>query len=377
MSRPTILYQGLLASPASWAYVGRGLLTALIELGADVKAISARGFRFDPSFRLPEGLQVVSVRDAHCAATPDVGLGFFHPPNLDRMLGHKKFNLFSWEADRVPPEWINPMREGADFILVPSKFTRQSLVDSGLETERVVVLAHGFDPRFVDQRRPLEDGHVRFLSVAAPHWRKGVRELCQAYRAAFTCQDNVLLHIKTTYDPVHSRRTFPFEISSWNDLLVESGLLDPLAPRVKLDVETLSDACQMEIYRQAHVYVAPTWGESFGLAILEALAHGVPVIATEWSGHVEHFCDGVDWLPYDLRPGENVLYADAPGAHVAIPDVPTLAARMRWHYEFRTASKEMGRRGQAAVSHLTWQNAARQCMQIIGNGSFPDLSISL
>jgi len=365
MIRPTILYQGLLASTASWACVGRGLLTALIELGADVRAISARGFRFDPYYPLPDELRVVSVRDAHRDAIPDVGLGFLHPPNLARLLGRKKFNQFSWEADRIPPAWIEPLRGGADLILVPSQFTCRALVDSGLEADRVAVLRHGFDPRLVKQRRVASGGPLTFLSVAAPHWRKGVRELCQAFRAAFTRQDSVLLHIKTTYDPANSRRRFAFEIPSWQELFAECGLDDRSAPRVKLDMETLTDAGQMEIYSRAHVYVAPTWGESFGLAILEAMASGLPVIATGWSGHTEFFEAGADGVPYDLRPGGDALYEAAPGARIAVPHVATLADRMRWHADHPLESAELGQRGQATISHLTWHNAARRLTHLI------------
>jgi len=367
MSSPKkrILYQGLLASPASWARVGRGLLAALIELGADVQAISSRGFRFDPSFPLPEGLRVVSVGDALHDSEPDIGIGFLHPPYLDRLLGRCKYNLFAWEADRVPPGWIDQLRHGTVITLVPSQFTRQSLIDSGLEPERVAVLHYGFDARFVKPRCPPSQGPFTFLSVAAPHWRKGVRELCQAYRSAFTHQDEVLLHIKTTYDPADSRRRHPFEISSWQNLFAECGLSDASAPTVKLDLATLTDAQQMEIYQSAHVHVAATWGESFGLAILESLASGMPVIATGWSGHTEFVPFNADLVPYELRPGGDALYELAAGARVAVPDVPALAARMRWHFEHPAESAQQGRLGQAAVSHLTWQNAARGLLRLI------------
>lgn len=52
-----------------------------------------------------------------------------------------------------------------------------------------------------------------------------------------------------------------------------SGLLDP--------------AALAELYRNAHVYLAPTVLESFGLAVLEARAAGLPVIAHARSGSAE------------------------------------------------------------------------------------------
>ena len=50
-----ILYQGLLASPASWARVGREYIHAFIELGEEVAAVSIRGFLYEPEFDLPPG----------------------------------------------------------------------------------------------------------------------------------------------------------------------------------------------------------------------------------------------------------------------------------------------------------------------------------
>lgn len=360
-----ILYQGLLQSAASWARVGRGLLSGLLELGVQPQVISARGFRFDSQFELPEGVQAISPRAAHQSEEPDVGLGFLHPPHLDRLLGKKRLNLFSWEADRVPRAWLEPLSTKTNLVIVPSEFTRHALIESGLDESHIAVLPHGFDPNLIQTRTPHDHQTMRYLVVAAPHWRKGVREICQAFRQVFTCQDNVLLHIKTNYDPGKARKRFDFEIPSWQELFETCGLNDRSAPAVHLDVATLGDREQMGLYATADLLVATSWGEAFGLAILESLAHGVPVLTTAWSGHMDFMPDSDDAVPFDLRPAGTALYEPVPDARVAVPQVPALAARMRWHYEHRAESAEIGQQGQSTVTHLTWRNAAQQLLTLV------------
>src|SRR6185295_2786220 len=44
------------------------------------------------------------------------------------------------------------------------------------------------------------------------------------------------------------------------------------------------------LYHEAHCFVLPTRGEGFGMPILEAMATGLPVIVTGYSGHLD-FCN--------------------------------------------------------------------------------------
>ena len=362
-----ILYQGLVSSPASWARVGRGYLGGLIELGAEVAAVSTRGFRYDPEFLLPEGLRQISVAQARRGDPPAIGLGFLHPPNLERLIGRFKANLFVWEADRLPSSWIEPLNRDTDVTLVPSQFTKRAMMTSGVLADKIAVVPYGYQRQHLSNRNT---DHPRdnftYLSIAAPHWRKGIRELLLAYRAAFTSRDDVLLMIKSTYDPGRARRRFPFEIPSWTELLARCGFDDKHAPAVELNLETLTDDQEViALYDRADVYVAPTWGESFGLALLDALATATPVIATGWSAHTEFMPAGPDLIPYQLTEARGEIYESARGAHVAIPDVEALARRMRWHFDHPVQSQELGRTAQDAVAHLTWTAASQHLLGVL------------
>ncbi len=51
------------------------------------------------------------------------------------------------------------------------------------------------------------------------------------------------------------------------------------------------------LFCAAEIVVAPSRGEGFDLPVLEALACGVPVIASDIDVHVEHFADAVEFFP--------------------------------------------------------------------------------
>jgi glycosyltransferase involved in cell wall biosynthesis len=357
----TILYQGLLRSAASWARVGRGLVGALVERGVNVPVVSPRGFGHDPGFALPAGVCEWSPHEAKERGA-QCGLGFLHPPHLGRLLGDYRLNLFVWESDRVPAAWVTSLRQ-VDRVLVPSSFTADALVRSGFPREGLGIVPYGYSvPDGQDRSLPARSSGgaetFRILSIVSPHRRKGVGELLLAYRRAFSAADDVRLELKTTYDPAERKRRFPFEISSWDAALQAAGLRERGAPTVEVSVATLTDAETRFLYSAADLCVQPSWGESFGLAVLEAAALGRPVVTTGWSAPVEFMPPGDDLLPYRLEEAGDALYEPVPGAQVAVPDVDALVDRLRWHYANREASRRLGEEARRAVVDLTWGAAA-------------------
>jgi glycosyltransferase involved in cell wall biosynthesis len=374
-----ILYQGLLRSPASWARVGRGYVAAFLDLGLDCEALQVRGFRHDPGFALPRGLRELSLAEVRARPEPDIGLGFLHPPLVGRLLGRRRCNLFVWEADVVPAAWVQSLDGGVDRVVVPSRFTRDALTRSGMTCAKIVVCPYGHDlgePRLVEPRP--EGRPFTFLAVMAPHRRKGVEVLLEAYRRAFREEDSVLLEIKSTYDPGAGRRRFPFEIPSWGEVLRASGLTSRESPRVEVDLRTVDDMEMTDLYRKADVYVQPSWGESFGLALLEAMASARPALATGWGGHMEFWPFRDDALPYRLESAGDALYESVPGARVAVPDAEALAARLRWHYEHPRESREIGLEARRAVAGMTWQESARRLLAALAGpeGAKPEFRTS-
>jgi glycosyltransferase involved in cell wall biosynthesis len=88
----------------------------------------------------------------------------------------------------------------------------------------------------------------------------------------------------------------------------------------------LADEALWELYRRARCLIVPSlWFEMCPMAILEAMAHGVPVIASRIGGLPELVDDGVTGLLFD--PGDPQDLARAVAALWRDPD---LCRRLGW-----------------------------------------------
>jgi glycosyltransferase involved in cell wall biosynthesis len=63
----------------------------------------------------------------------------------------------------------------------------------------------------------------------------------------------------------------------------------------------------MDLYRQADGFVLPTWGDASGIAIMEAMAAGLPVVSTRVGSLEEVVLHGETGLLVDSGAGEELL----------------------------------------------------------------------
>src|SRR4051812_31636922 len=94
------------------------------------------------------------------------------------------------------------------------------------------------------------------------------------------------------------------------------------APESLTELGYIDDATLLHEYRSAHLLVAPSEAEGFNLPILEAMACGVPVVASDIPVHRDHFQDAALLVPV----ANPEALADAVSALVGDP---SLRARLR------------------------------------------------
>jgi glycosyltransferase involved in cell wall biosynthesis len=115
------------------------------------------------------------------------------------------------------------------------------------------------------------------------------------------------------------------ELQAFDEQL--GGLLH--APNIEIIREFMTEEALAALYGRADALISLHRSEGFGLPMLEALARGVPVVATGWSGNMDFTTpENSILVPYELVP-----VSDAASvyrfSHWAEPDVTTAANGLR------------------------------------------------
>jgi glycosyltransferase involved in cell wall biosynthesis len=220
--------------------------------------------------------------------------------------GHAEVNiLFSWaakgrdgdhnvamcmtEIDPCGAPTVQALNQ-LDAVMTPSTFCKRIFEESGVTVPIYVV------PHYAELEPIREEQHrasFRFLLVFA--WNgpggahKDPRTLIQAYLEAFRDSRDVELVLKCPAP----------ELAALVEELQATDL-----PRITIIRDELSRDGMSALYASCDCYVSPHHAEGIGLPLLEAMAIGLPCIATGYGGNVDFMSDGNSFLlEYDLIPG--------------------------------------------------------------------------
>ncbi len=219
------------------------------------------------------------------------------------------FSFPDWYLERLEAE-----PHAADYCIAASQFTRDSLIEAGVEPERILLLPLGTDLEQFQFVRRSAEGPFRILFVGGIGQRKGVKYLLEAF-------DRI--------------RGPGVELTLAGPLPADTRPLDPYRSSVRLT----GRLDQSEIVRemqQAHVLVLPSVFEGFGLVIAEAMSTGMPVIASTHSAGPDIIREGVDGF---------VLESD---------DVEGLAERLETLRNDRRRAVEMGVAAAERARSFSW-----------------------
>jgi len=277
------------------------------------------------------------------------------PPELFREPVPDKINvLFTmFESPDVPPQYSEPLKL-ADWLVAPSTWVKE-ILSQHFPAERISVIHHGVEPVFTFKRRyrPHEKP-FRWLWCGAPNPRKGWEEVIVVWNQLFKGNPNVELYIKTT-------RVEGCQKTS--NVIVDGR---------KLPLNELID-----LYHSAHGFIFPTRGEGFGLTLAEAMATGLPCIATDYSGVTDFFDASVGWpLNWKMIDGEITFIStrETAPARLATCDLEQMARMMLEVMAGYKKALDRGRRASIRIRRdFTWDRAAEAVVGLVGRLT-PDLA---
>ncbi|MCB9734358.1 MAG: glycosyltransferase family 4 protein [Deltaproteobacteria bacterium] len=162
-------------------------------------------------------------------------------------------------------DWVVAREEAeyaaADYVSVPSRLAERSFVERGVPAQRLVRNPYGvsldeFPPT------PAPPGPPRILYVGTWSWQKGVDVLARAFEQVRAARPGAeLVHVGAVGDT-------------------------PLPARLP-GFTHIAPVPQPELtrhYARAHVFTLPSRQDGFGMVLTQALASGLPVVATTRTG---------------------------------------------------------------------------------------------
>ncbi len=272
---------------------------------------------------------------------------------------HGRYNVgyWNWELDWFPEEWRGSF-EFFDEILAPSTFSQKSYSRLSPVPVHWMPISIAVPPptgKVSRERFGLPRDAFVFLFAFDFHSyfaRKNPLAAIEAFRRAFPQRRDVVLALK---------------LSHWESVPVEfMEVLTACRGQANIRIlrDILSRDAMYDLLRLCDAYVGLHRSEGYGLPIVEAMALGKPVIATNYSGNVDFMNDGNSFpVRYRLVAIEEDHGPYRRGAEWAEPEVDHAAAQMRRVVESPEAAARIAARGRADIERVLSPQAIGQVMR--------------
>ncbi len=246
------------------------------------------------------------------------------------------------ERDTSPPERQGVERSllhDCERVVATCSDEVFELVQLGAVRHRPAVVPCGVDTRRFRPEGPVEPraaGRHRVVVVGRLVERKGVADVIRALAEVPGAE------LVVAGGPDAARLADDPEIARLRSVAVAAGVADRVQLRGRVDRDHLP-----ALLRSADVVACVPWYEPFGIVPLEAMACGVPVVASAVGGLVDTVVDGVT------------------GLHVPPRDPAALAGALRALLGDTTRRAAMGRAGVERVrARYTWARVAAATLEV-------------
>ena len=287
LSLDNIAVSGLFRSPTGLGQSARLCRDALLDAG-----YTARLIDLCDQFKVSGGVPIESADDL---PQPGPGLLIVHinGPQMSRALWHIGRRVFrdkliigywAWELEDLPPLWVDAARYVHE-VWSPSRFAAAAM--SKVIDRPVRIVPHVLREPLQRGTRPVSRPSAKqAIGVPATAFvvayafamlsnfeRKNPLATIAAFKGAFNRDRNAYLILRCL-----DVGSYPAGLTS---IMREIDGFDNI--RLYTDIKVSNDT----FLRAADVYLSLHRSEGFGLTLLEAMAVGCPVIATNWSGNTD------------------------------------------------------------------------------------------
>ncbi len=250
-----------------------------------------------------------------------------------------------WELAKIPPRYAPLLRRFQE-IWAPSEFVRAAFAASIDIPVLHMPLPIALDPAPRARRSSfgLPEAATLFLFAFDPHSfvaRKNPAGVIAAFKRAFLAggRRDVGLVIKVSAAGPHAPALSKLKASIAGD------------PRIHLLESTMSRLEMNGLLQACDAYVSLHRAEGFGLVLAEAMALGMPVIGTAYSGSADFLNPNTGYpISFTLVPVKPGEYPDHEGQVWAEPNVDAAAAAMRAIVDRPAEARRIAQSGQRFIA---------------------------
>jgi glycosyltransferase involved in cell wall biosynthesis len=232
---------------------------------------------------------------------------------------------YTWHSRAVLRRGLELAKRHARLVICPSRATMDACLAAGIGSERLRLVPWGVRMRGIEgteaeeirRRYSIERPYVLFCGTQEP--RKNLRRVLEAFRRLDRTDVELVLA-----GPRGWKEDVTDGIESLEGRVRSLGFVPPE------DLDTL--------YAGASVVVYPSLAEGFGLPVLEAMAHGVPVVTSAGTATEE--------------------VAGAAALLIDPLDVDAIAGAMERALDDRELAASLGAAAKERAASFTWQRSA-------------------
>ena len=240
----------------------------------------------------------------------DVAFQLQLPDEWDTSLAKVNVGMSAFvETDKCSYQWVDCCNK-VDKVIVPSTFTKNVVKRSGMLLKQIDVIPEWYNENITNNNHKKVDlssvdtsfNYLMICQLTAQNPDLDRKNLINTLRWLFEYHKDdkdVGIILKTNMgrgskrDKIHTTK--------YINHVVETFRKSPY-PKLHFIHGNMEEKEIAGLYKNEKIsaFVTATRGEGYGLPIVDAAAAGIPVIATNWSGHLEFLKEG-SFIPIDYE----------------------------------------------------------------------------
>jgi glycosyltransferase involved in cell wall biosynthesis len=292
--------EGPFDSTYSLAIVNKNIALALNENHElnDVKLFSTEGGGdFEPNLdNLNEKVENLYTKKLD---NIDITLRCLYPPRTNAMKGYQKIvGPYGWEESKFPNQYVDWFNTKSTMVFAMSDYVKDVLKDNGVYLPVVttgVVVEDILDINSNKLSFELPAG-FKLLHISSAFDRKGIDILLDAFD---NIEDNDISLVLKTFPNPHNKVIEQLDNLGYK-IIKEYEQSVYLYAKDKKNILLINKDIPQEqikyLYENSDAFVAPSFGEGFGMPHAEAMLLDLPVITTGYGGHTDFCTDETSYL---------------------------------------------------------------------------------